>query len=119
MNVEKISDIKVNIKISQIETVIMPIQFKQGDKVLDITGWTIFFTVKKQSDILKDDTYAVIKKTLVADGELATIVLSASDTNINPEVYRYDLKYKKASGDIFPAFRGSFVVMPSITKRTS
>lgn len=91
----------------------------------DITGSTIFFTVK----INKTDTdaAAVISKkwTPTTGGGYDTtkgqtfVDLSALDTNLTPGSYFYDVREIKSTGTIMNADRGAFIVELPITTRTS
>lgn len=69
----------------------------------DITGYTLFFTVKKNSNsITTDDSDAMISKTVTShtnpSGGISAIYLSPTDTSLNPGSYIYDIKLKDASG---------------------
>jgi len=96
------------------------LSFKDGDDVaIDITDWTIFFTVKKNkltpdadADISKDITV----HTSAVDG-LSSIVLTDTDTNIDPRVYWYDIQVKKDDGTISTVVKDKFVVKGDITRR--
>jgi len=69
----------------------------------DITGYTLFFTVKKNSnsDIVTDSD-AIISKTVTSHsdptGGITTISLTSTDTTINPGTYFYDIKFKDSTG---------------------
>lgn len=73
----------------------------ENDVAKDISGYTIKFTVKKNTnDLDNDDVNAIIAKTITATSSvgLATISLTTSDTNINPGSYMYDIKLRNPTG---------------------
>ena len=88
---------------------------------IDITGWTIFLTVKaKASDL---DTSAVISKTLTTfsdptNGE-AEISLTPTDTNQAIASYVYDIQVKTNVGEIYTIVEGILTITKDITQRTS
>ena len=70
---------------------------------VDLTGATIYFTVKEETDEVASDTSALIKKDVTDHTDpthgITTIALTPSDTNVIPGKYGYDIKLKKANGD--------------------
>ncbi len=89
---------------------------------IDLTGGTVFFTVKKQKNDLDAD--AIITKTVTshtnAAGGLSQIDLTNSDTNITAQTYHFDLRYKDSSGNIVsPIDNGNFVIKERILTSTS
>lgn len=88
---------------------------------VDLTGATVYFTVKTQPDDDAADTTAVIKKDITshidATNGQTRIELTPSDTDIEPDKYQYDIKLKKASGEQVTVDLGTFVVKPAITNR--
>jgi hypothetical protein len=98
--------------------------FTSGGSALNITGYTIFFTVKPKAnwdDTL--DTSALIQKNVTshtnAAGGLSEVLLSATDTNIEPGVYMYDMQLKDGSGNILTFINGNFTVTADVTRRTT
>jgi len=96
--------------------------FIDGDgAAIDITDWTIFFTVKKNK--LAVDADADISKDITSHTApltgLSAITLTASDTDLDPRVYWYDIQVKKDDGKIATVMKGQFVVKGDITRRTS
>jgi hypothetical protein len=69
----------------------------------NISGYTLFFTVKKNTnDLDGDDVGAQIAKTITghvtpASG-ITMISLTTSDTTMNPGTYIYDIKLKDSTG---------------------
>ena len=73
----------------------------ENSVVKNINGYTVKFTVKRNTnDLDNDDVDAIIAKTVDATSEvgITTISLTTSDTNINPGTYFYDIKLKNPSG---------------------
>ncbi len=62
----------------------------------DLTGKTVFFTVKKCDDDGTDDTNAVISKSITshtnAVGGITTLALTAAQTLITKGDYKWDLR---------------------------
>lgn len=89
--------------------------------VIDITGWKVYFTLKKNQ--LKDDDSAVIKKDITVheaplEGK-TKIVLAPLDTdNLKPGDYVYDIQIKKPSGDVITVAKGSMKIEADVTRRT-
>ena len=88
---------------------------------VDITGSTVFFTVKR---LLKyPDSEAVIQINQTAHADPANgftkIILTSTDTEIIPDQYVYDLQIKFPNGDIRTTRRGIFQILTDITRRTS
>ena len=98
------------------------ITFTDSDDVaIDITGWKIYFTVKKDKDDSDDD--ALITKdwtshTDPTEGE-TTLSLSDSDTDIDPGMYICDIQVKKADLSIKTVVVMPFEVHTDITRRIS
>lgn len=90
-----------------------------NDTPINITGATVYFTVKNSYD--DPDSAALIAKTVTShtdptNGE-TQFVLSATDTDIEPREYYYDLKIQFMSGTVNSIQFGKFRVLPSITRR--
>jgi hypothetical protein len=98
------------------------LSFRDEDgNVIDITGWTIFFTVKADIDDVDDD--AVIKKTITehtnpANGE-TKIILTSDETNLAIQGYVFDIQTKNASNEIQTIIEGTLTVTKDVTQRTS
>jgi len=98
------------------------ITFKEDGEVLDITGYNILFTVKKQNDVDKSDDYAIIKKDIVSHTDaingITTLVLGSDDTDVNAGQYYYDLRLIK-DGVISQTERGVVKIKEGITERSA
>jgi len=92
---------------------------KDGAKV-NITDWTVFFTVKEKID--DSDNDAEIKKTITSHTDAVngktTVELTSEDTDLNGN-FLYDIQIKRASGDINTILEGTIVFSKDITQRTS
>ena len=113
-----------SITVKRNDTRDIPITFEAGE--LDITGYTIWFTVREDipDTSTSDDTDALIAiKQLPAEltdptNGTTTITLSSSDTNIDVGKYKYDIQYETATGEIHSTDIGMFVVEGDITRST-
>jgi len=99
----------------------IPIQVNDADgDAINITGQTLFFTVKHTA--IDDDDDALISKDITTHAAptsgQSTLILSGTDTDINPGRYVYDFKRQSGSASI-PYTGGEFVVSSSITQRDS
>jgi hypothetical protein len=88
---------------------------------IDITGWTLFFTVKVNADDL--DNAAIIAKTITVftdpvSGE-AGISLSSADTNQAIGSFLWDIQVKTNLGQIITVAEGILTITKDITIRTS
>lgn len=95
----------------------------EDDVAIDITGWTIFFTVKTAPDDVAADTGALISKTVTSHTTPASgitkIELSASDTAIALGRHYFDIQAKTDEGKIITAMKGRFEVTYDVTRRTT
>jgi hypothetical protein len=88
---------------------------------VNITGYTILFTVKRQVDLDKSDDSALITKTITKHtdptGGISALVLTNSQTNIEAGIYYYDLRLI-LGGIITQTERDKVEIVESVTKRT-
>lgn len=94
---------------------------ENGD-AMNITGYTVFFTVK-DNFTSTDDTGALISKTVTTHtfpllGQ-TSISLSNTDTNLAEADYYYDFQLKDTSNKIASTQRGILAVTWDVTRRTS
>jgi len=86
----------------------------------DITGWTIFFTLK--TDINDPDTSAIIAKTAtITDptaGE-ANLVIANTETSGLVGAYYYDMQTKDDNGYITTIMDGTIEFVQRVTLRTT
>jgi hypothetical protein len=94
--------------------------FKDADGVvIDITGYTVFFTAK--SDLKLADADAEISKEITVhtnptQGE-TQIVLDQDDTNIAVGKYFWDLQIKDTSDKISSTNMGELFIVQDVTTR--
>lgn len=106
------------------DTETISLTFKDQDSnLIDITGYTVFLTVKQSVNASKSDDFSVIKKDVTVHSDpvngATEVVLSSSDTAVRAENYVYDIQIKDVSGNITTVVRGDFHVTNDITKRTA
>ncbi|HUV84339.1 MAG TPA: hypothetical protein VMV86_01440 [Methanosarcinales archaeon] len=89
-----------------------------GGSAVPITGWTIYFTVKKNYA----DTVAAISKDITihydAPNGQTKILLTPTDTDIVPGNYFYDIQAKKAADDIETVLSGMIQIIAVTRKIT-
>lgn len=107
------------------DTSSLDFQLTEDGTPVDITGATVFFTCKPTIADEATDATAVIEVE-VAPGDLTdptqgktTIPLSASDTDVEPADYYYDIQVKKSSGAIVSIPARKLRISGDITRRTS
>ena len=97
--------------------------FTDGTDPIDITGYTLFFTVKPECDNANDDTSAVIQKTVTSfsdpTGGIGEITLMPADTDVTPGKYKYDFQFKTDTGEIQTIETGFYTIVDDVTKRTT
>lgn len=97
------------------------VTFKNNGVVVNITSYTVFFTVKKKlSDV---DADAVIKKDITSHTDptngKTSIVLTSVDTGKTPGSYYWDLQLKAPSGAIASTQYGVLEILQDVTIRTT
>lgn len=99
----------------------------------NLTGCTLWFTVKLASDHSLDDTLALVKLYLIVGGAgsgitvptptngIATIKMTATQTAALTigESYVYDLKVKDTANDPFTALKDALYVQRAVTQRVT
>jgi hypothetical protein len=99
------------------------LKFTDGSNAVDITGYTIYFTVKNKTDNETDDTLAVITKDVTSHTDalngITDVILSASDMSIDVGAYKYDFQFKTGAGDISTVSLGEYEIIDDVTKRTT
>ncbi len=93
----------VDLEVVKTDTKTITLSIKDADDVaIDITGYTVFFTVK--TSVNDSDANALISKTTVcptntdSTNGIAYIILSSADTTIAIGNFYYDIKIQKNSG---------------------
>lgn len=114
-----------NIQIIRWDDEIIQVTINSEGRPVDLTWYTVFFTVKRWEDILEDDSEAIIKKTIDTfafswdDPEhgIVNIFLSHDDTDIEPTDYKWDIQIKNPEWLISSIEMWSFLVSDDVTKR--
>lgn len=90
------------------------------DEPVDLTGSTVFFTVKRR--LPDPDTQALISKTITSHTDptegFTEISLTENDTDLVGE-FDYDIKVKDSTGIIFSVFKDKILFIDHVTIRTS
>jgi len=110
-----------NLEIYKNTTKTYELWFTKNGAGTDITGWTIFFTVKEN---MKDaDISAKIKKDITSHDDATSgktsIELSATDTALPAGNYYYDIKYLDDDGNQDIILSGRLRIVDPVTQRTS
>jgi hypothetical protein len=98
------------------------LHFTDADDVdIDITGWTVYFTVKHR--IEDTDANAVLKKDITSHSDpthgITVLILLATDTDNLRGDYFYDVQIKKVDNTIKTVMIDSLEVVGDITRRTT
>jgi len=88
---------------------------------VDLTGATVYFTVKPTIDADSSDSTALISKDVTSHTDAVagqtTITLTPTDTDVAPGDYGYDIKLKKSTGEQSTVEVGKFTVKGVYTLR--
>lgn len=109
------------------DTLSVPVTQPDGTTPYSLTGKDIWFTAKRH--ISDSDLNAAISKTTEdgieidsEDDSLAIVTLSGEDTEDFPDkitILVYDVQVKAGSGDPMTVVRGTFRVIPDVTRATT
>jgi len=93
----------------------------ENGSAVDITGATVYFTIK--SKISDDDSNSLIQKEITNHTDpingKTTISLSATETaEFPPDNYVWDLQIKFPDGTVTSAKYDKLVVLPDVTRTT-
>lgn len=98
------------------DTRIFPIQLKKDGVLLDLTGGTVFFTMKIRTKDL--DAVAVISKATICTGTDASILLTHEDTkNLEERTYNCDFQFVSADSTLVTTGLATLKVINDITIR--
>ena len=102
-----------------------------NDLAYDLTGATVWFTVKRRNDAASNDDDALVKLYWVSGGAsdgititdpdsgIMEVEISATDTAaLDPTLYAYDVQIAKA-GDVYTPVIGTISVQRDITIRVT
>lgn len=88
---------------------------------IDITGYTVYFTVKRLQE--DTDASAVIAKTITTHSYptngITSFILTAAETKVLRGSYYYDIQIKDLTPYIFTILAGNFEVKTDITRTGS
>ena len=97
------------------------LNFKQAGVAVNITGWTIFFTVKTKIEDTDDN--AVLKKDVTSHTDavngITTVTWTDEDCDDLAGVYHYDIQYKDGSGLVKTVMKGRITFEEDVTRRIS
>lgn len=98
------------------------LNFTSNGSPLDITGSTVFFTIKKNPNSL--DTEALVQQKVTThtnptQGVTEINVSGAEMGVLDVESYWYDIQVTLSNGDVATVLRGKFVVLVDVTKDTT
>lgn len=112
---------RINLRVTRGDDIIYQLAIvDQNDLAIDITGYTVFFTVKEKPT--DTDANAVITKDITshynAEGGITQISLTPTDTD-RIGAYYYDIQIKNGDGNITTPITGTISFKRDITIRTS
>lgn len=108
----------LNLEIYRGDTYSWQFNFTSSGVVEDITGWTVYLTVKR---VYTDtDANAIIQKIVTSHTDpihgITQLALSHSETNALPVgVWLYDIQVKTAADEIYTVYAGQFKILADIT----
>ena len=83
--------------------------FTDSDGAMDISEWSIFFTVKTQKTLVVMISKTVTVHTDPTNG-ISTIALTHQETTIDRGTYKYTLTVQTGDDELYPVLAGTFVV---------
>lgn len=92
-----------------------------GDPI-DLTGGEIFFTANSDSAPTSDSSAAISKDITSFDAPttgVQAINLTASDTNVTPGTYFYDIQFVSSAGTVISQPKNKLIVQSDITRRVA
>lgn len=92
-----------------------------GDAV-DITGWTIWLTVKESEADADVSAVFQVSQTSHTDATGGISTLSVANTttdDLSPGTYVYDIQVKTDSNKIYTVTKGQFVITSDVTTSTT
>jgi len=112
--------IRTNLEVTRGDTKSYQLKFKdENGNAVDITGWTVYFTVKRK--VNDTDANAVIVKNVTSHTDASAgetvIALSCTDTNLIGNYY-YDIQFKTDDDSITTPLEGTITFKKDITQRS-
>jgi len=107
-----------DLEITKATTKAYELQFREDGAPVDITGWSVYFTVKTN---MKDlDASAKINKIITTHSEPTNgktlIELTTDDTNIDAGNYYYSIDYKDSESNQQVLFTGRIRITAPVRK---
>jgi len=94
------------------------LQFRKDGQVVDITDWTVYFTVKEKME--DEDSEAIIAKTITSHSDpengKTLIELAPSDTNQDAGSYYYSIDIKDDEAEEKVLFSGKLIIEKAVRK---
>jgi hypothetical protein len=109
-----------DLEIYQGDDVSLKITVTEDGVSVDITDWTVYFTVKKHYE--DPDSSAIFSKDITSHEDpihgITYISLTSTETNTTPlGNYYYDIQIKDSASKIQTLTAGRFRVNPQVTRR--
>jgi len=109
-----------NLRITKKDTKSYALTFEDVEGVaIDITGWTLYFTVK--ANLSDSDEDAIISKdvTLHTDptNGKTKVTVTSDDTDHEPGNYYYDFQFKKLDNSVTTFLKGHYIIKHEVTLR--
>jgi hypothetical protein len=95
---------------------------QQNGSVVDITGYTYYFTLKADIDAVDPGDLQVTASSVGADAAAGIVYINVSDTQTNSleaRNYNYDVQQIDDSGNIQTLLLGKVKVVKDVTRTTS
>lgn len=111
---------RYNIDIVRGDTKTFALNFtSDGNTPINITGWTIYYTVKRRLEDL--DVDAVIRKTITTHtnptgGQTEIVLLNTDTQNLETETFWHDIQVKDTNNKINTIAFGTFNVLADVTR---
>lgn len=110
------------ITINRQDTYSRTVNIKDADgNLIDASGWTIYFTIRKHvaKTTTLTDTDSIVTKTIAGDASgIQTLTLTSDDTDVDPKTYIYDFQIKKGDGTISSSASAKFIISGDVTRAT-
>lgn len=115
---------KIEISRGDSYTAILSFTDTTSGAIIDITGYTVYFTVRPVSSIegltsVNNDSSAIIAKQITSHSNptqgQTTLSLSSTETNLDPDVYAFDIQLKNGSNKTTVVV-GRFTITSDVTR---
>ncbi|MCE5212506.1 MAG: hypothetical protein LLG40_13265 [Deltaproteobacteria bacterium] len=104
------------------DTFTRTIEFTENGSSLNITGWTVFFTLKQNWQL--PDSEASLQKIITnhtdpTNGKTVLELLPADTVTLNPGEFDYDIQALTDDNEVFTLLRGKFTIEYDVTRGTA